>query len=156
MWPRHKIRSVTASEDQTMFCLESNVDIVPVPIKATITSFGDGISILEEDRAFGTTMLVRWTVTGAEKRTLTDEKKPVLKTSSQSTTPKSGYLLEESTVFSGPLLQAWFHKMHHSCTAYAELLVGLLAKIAVQQGCTQVTPIATKEQDVGYVKSEAE
>ena len=156
IWPHHKIQSVTASEDQTMFSLENSVDILAAPIKATITSFDDAISILEEDRASKTSMLVRWTVTEAGKKAQSNEKGPVLKASSQSTTPRSGYLLEESTVFSSSLPQIWFYNMHHSCTAHAELLVGLLAKIAVQEGCMQVIPIATEKQDVGYEKCKAE
>lgn len=139
-----------------MFSLENSVDILAAPIKATITSFDDGISILEEDTASKTSMLVRWTVTEAGKKAQSNEKEPVLKACSQSTTLRSGYLLEESTVFSSSLPQIWFHNMHHSSTAHAEHLVGLLAKIAAQEGCMQVIPIVTKKQDVGYEKCKAE
>ena len=45
--------------------------------------------------------------------------------------------------------------MNHGCTAHTELLIELLAKIAVQKGCMESIPIATEEQDVRYEKIES-
>ena len=140
-----------------MFSLEKNVGTAPAHVKGTITSFGDGISILEEESVSRITMSVRWTVTEARKKTQASDEESVAKASSRSTTPITRYSLNESTVFSGFLLQAWFNKMHHGHTAHAELLVGLLDKIAAQKGSSmQVIPITIKGQDSGYHKVNAE
>lgn len=137
-----------------MFSLASNAG---THIKGTITSFGDGISILEEESVSRITMQVRWTVTESVKKTQASDQESGEEASSQSTTPITRYALKESTVFSGFLLQAWFHKMHHGHTAHAELLIGLLNKITAQEcSSMQVIPITIKGQDAGYHKVNTE